>query len=113
MLFVLMGCSKFVEMSLAPEVTVFISGANEKSFKLSDQDEAHKALSYWLATHQDGWYSTSGKFPGGVYLVSGTEGIQVTENKVVIYTNVNSDPQATHVYEIDKNDLKIVKQLAH
>ena len=109
----LMACSKAVDVQLAPTVTAYISGAGEQKLVLTAQDPAYQALNKWLSTHTDGWYSTSGKYPGGVYLVSGEQGIQVTDTKVVLYTRINKSPQATHVYEIDKKTLAEVKRLAN
>jgi len=107
----LMGCSKTVDIQLAPEVTVFLSAANDQKVQLTQADKAHVELSKWLAKNQDGWYATSGRYPDGVYIVSGSLGIQVTELKVVIYSNIKTEPQAIYVQEIDRDELKEIKSL--
>ena len=107
----LMGCSKTVDIQLEPEVTAFLSPASESKVKLTQADEAYKELSSWLDKNNDGWLATSGRYPDGVYIVSGNYGIQVIEFKVVIYSNIKTDPQAIYAQEIDRTELKIIKSL--
>lgn len=110
--FTLIACSKAVNIELSPQVTVFISEGSDKKIQLTKADLAYSTLNNWLKNNQEGWYSTSGKYSGGVYLVSGERGIQVTELKVIIYTNVADSPQAIYVKEITRDELAELKKLA-
>lgn len=107
----LMACSKTVDIKLEPEVTAFLSSASESKVKLTQADEAYKELSNWLVKNNDGWLATSGRYPDGVYIVSGNYGIQVIEFKVVIYSNIKTDPQAIYAQEINRTELKAIKSL--
>lgn len=109
--FMLIACSKAVNIELSPQVTVFISEGSDETVQLTKADPAYSALNDWLKNNQEGWYSTSGKYSGGVYLVSGERGIQVTELKVIIYTNVADRPQAIYVKEITREELADLKKL--
>ena len=106
----LAGCSKAIQVQLAPEVLAYQSDDKANPFTLTKDDEAYVALSQWLAENPSGWYSTSGKYPGGIYIVSGEDGIQVTEGRVVLYSVKNGTPTAIYVQEINRSDLKAVKE---
>lgn len=108
----LTGCSQQVEVQLAPTVKVHFSDDRSKTIQITANDPAYQALAQWLKEHQSGWYPTSGQYPGGVYLVSGEQGIQVTQQRVVIYATKNKKPTATFVQEINRQDLLIVKNIA-
>jgi len=108
---VLTGCSKVVDIQLAPEVKVLFSKERDKTLQLTQNDPAYQELNKWLSEHQSGWYPTSGKYPGGVYIVSGDKGIQVTERRVVIYSTENKKTEAIFVQEINNNELLTIKNV--
>ncbi len=109
----LAGCSKAIQVQLQPEVLAYQSDDKTNPFTLSKNDKAYVALSQWLAENQSGWYSTSGKYPGGIYIVSGEDGIQVTEGRVILYRIKNGTPSAIYVQEINRSDLKVVKEASN
>lgn len=106
----LTGCSKAIQVQLQPEVLAYQSDDKANPFTLTKNDEAYTVLNQWLAENPSGWYSTSGKFPGGIYIVSGEDGIQVTEGRVVLYSIKNGTPSAIYVQEINRSDLMAVKE---
>ncbi|WP_206486177.1 hypothetical protein [Thalassotalea sp. G2M2-11] len=105
------GCSKVVNIELAPEVKVFLSDDRDKTIYLTSADQAYQTLNAWLKSHQDGWYPTSGTYSGGIYVRSGDKGIQVTERRVIIYSTEKAKPQAIFVQEINNSDLLVVKNI--
>jgi hypothetical protein len=109
--FVLMGCSESLEIQLAPQVSVYFSKDSDKNVNLTEKNAEYKQLQQWLNTHKEGWYSTSGRYPGGVYVKSGEHGIQVTENHVVIYSTTSAKPKAIYIQEITKKELREVRLL--
>jgi len=109
--FILTGCSKAVDIQLAPEVKVLFRKERDKTLRLTQNDPAYQELNKWLSEHQSGWYPTSGKYPGGVYIVSGDKGIQVTERRVVIYSTENKKTEAIFVQEINNNELLTIKNV--
>lgn len=111
LLFVLMGCSKVVEVQLDDEVTVFLSDGNETKIQLTAQDPEYVLLKEWLQENKSGWLSASGRYPGGVYLTSGDYGIQVTDSKVVLYSNITDKPSAIYAQEIERIELRALKDL--
>lgn len=111
MLMLLMGCTQSVEVKLEPEVQVFLSENTEKTIRLSETDAEHALLKKWLAEHKDGWLTTSGKYSGGVYLTSGEFGIQITTSKVVLYTDITTTPTAIYAQEIERSELRALKDL--
>lgn len=112
-IFLLAGCSKVVEVQLAPEVNVLFSKERDKTISLTNHDPAYIELNNWLSENTSGWYPTSGKYPGGVYVISGDQGIQVTERRVVIYSTENGKTEATFVQEINNSDLLTIKNVAN
>lgn len=111
LLLMLMGCSKLVDVQLDAEVTVFLSNGSEQKVQLTAKDVEYVMLKEWLALHKGDWLSTSGRYSGGVYLTSGHYGIQVTDSKVVLYTNIIDKPTAIYAQEIERSDLNALKQL--
>jgi hypothetical protein len=107
----LFGCSKAVDIQLAPQVSVFFSKDSDKNVYLTEKNAEYQQLRKWLNEHKTGWYATSGRFPGGVYIKSGEHGIQVTENRVIIYSTASEKPQAIYVQEIDKKEMSLVLHL--
>jgi hypothetical protein len=112
LLFVLTACSKTVDVKLEPEVTAFLQAGSDKKINLTEQDPEYILLKEWLAQHQASWLSTSGRYSGGIYLISGEYGIQITESKVVLYSNITDKPTAIYAQEIERIDLKALKDLA-
>lgn len=106
-----MGCSKLVDVQLDPEVTVFLSNGGGQQIKLTAKDPEYIMLQEWLEHNKAGWLSTSGLYPGGVYLTSDNYGIQVTDSKVVLYTSITDSPRAIYAQEIERSDLKELKNL--
>ena len=98
-------------MQLDPEVTVFLSNGAEQKIQLTEKDAEYIMLKEWLEQHKADWLSTSGRYSGGVYLTSGNYGIQVTDSKVVLYTSITDNPTAIYAQEIERSDLKALKQL--
>jgi hypothetical protein len=108
---VLMSCSKSLDIQLEAEVEVFFSNDTEQKIRLTKKDEVYVALNEWLHNNRTGWYATSGRYPGGVYIKSGVYGIQVTESKVVIYSTTSKKPKAIFIQEIQKGELSKVIHL--
>ena len=111
LLFMLMGCSKLVEVQLDPEVTVFLSDSGGEKIQLTAKDAEYIILEEWLKENKAGWLSTSGIYSGGVYLTSDNYGIQVIDSKVVLYTSITDKPRAIYAQEIERSDLKELKSL--
>lgn len=107
----MMGCSKTVEVKLDPEVVVFLSDNSKATIVLTAKDQEYRMLQQWLAQHKAQWLSTSGRYAGGVYLTSGDLGIQVTDSKVVLYTQITKSPTAIYAQEIARADLKALKNI--
>lgn len=107
----LMGCSKLVDVQLDAEVTVFLSDGNDTKIQLTAQDPEYVMLKEWLEQHKANWLSTSGRYAGGIYLTSGNYGIQVTNSKVVLYSSITDKPTAIYAQEIERSELKALKDL--
>ena len=106
-----MGCSKSLDIKLEPEVNVFLSNDSEQRIRLTPQDKEYAALNEWLREHRSGWYSTSGRYPGGVYIKSGSNGIQITKTLVVIYSTAHPEPKAMYIQKIGKGELSGVRSI--
>jgi hypothetical protein len=111
LLLMLMGCSKLVEVQLDPEVTVFLSDGDKQKIQLTAKDAEYIILEEWLKENKAGWLSTSGIYSGGVYLTSDNYGIQIIDSKVVLYTSITDKPRAIYAQEIERSDLKELKDL--
>ncbi|MGB1261841.1 MAG: hypothetical protein ACPG52_02930 [Cognaticolwellia sp.] len=112
LLLTLTGCSKTVEVALDPEVNVFISASSKDHIILTAKNAEYVILNNWLAQQQANWLPTSGRYAGGVYLTSGNYGIQITDSKVVLYANITDKPTAIYAQEIERSELKMLKNLA-
>ncbi len=108
---VLIGCTQTLDVPLDPEVVVLFSDDSEKTRSLSQKDQAYEELNKWLSEHSSGWYTTSGRYPGGVYLQSSNYGIQVTETHVVLYSTAYQDSRAMYIQNIDKGELSSIRNL--
>lgn len=111
LLLLLMGCSKSVDVQLDAKVTVFLSNGSEQQIHLTDNDAEYIMLKEWLEQNKANWLSASGRYPGGIYLTSGSYGIQVTDSKVVLYSSITEKPTAIYAQEIERSDLKALKDL--
>ncbi len=107
----LAGCSQTLDVPLEAEVNVFLSGDSNKPIRLTRQDTAYVELNEWLRDNRSEWYATSGRYPGGVYIKSGTHGIQVTERHVVIYSTAGSEAKAMYIQDINKDELPNIRSL--
>ena len=104
----LYGCSKSLDIQLAPEAQMyFFHDANQK-ITITEQDEVYVALKKWLAENKSGWFAASGSYAGGVYVKSGNYGIQVTQTKVIIYSTESKEPKAIYAQGIDRGELNTV-----
>jgi hypothetical protein len=101
----LTSCSDSVTIQLDPEVNVFLSNDRKQNITLTPLDKEYASLNEWLRTHSSGWHSTSGRYPGGVYLKSGNYGIQVTDAHVVIYSTTSQEPKAIYIQKVGKGEL--------
>ena len=111
LLLLLMGCSKSVDVQLDAEVTVFLSNGSEQKIRLTNNDAEYVMLKEWLEKNKANWLSTSGRYSGGIYLTSGKYGIQVTDSKVVLYSSITNKPTAIYAQEIERSELKALKNL--
>ena len=102
---VLVSCSQSLDVQLEPEVILFINNDAEQPIRLTQKDEAYVALNEWLHENRSDWYATSGRYPGGVYVKSGNDGIQVTKKHVVIYSTSGHEPKAIYIQNIKKGEL--------
>jgi len=104
----LLGCSKVVDVQLEPEVQMFLRSDLKQRITLTQNDPAYIDLKEWLDENKSNWQTTSGRYPGGVYVQSGNYGIQVTELKVILYSTVGNEPKAIYIQEITKDELRTV-----
>lgn len=112
LLSLLVSCSESVNIQLAPEVTVVFSDNIDKKLQLTLEDNEYLVLNQWLKAHSDDWYSTSGRYPGGVYFKSGSDGIQITQTHVVIYDTSHGQPSAIYIQQINGDDLSEIRAWA-
>ena len=108
---VLVGCSESLDIQLEPEVNVFLSNDSEKKIRLTPKDKEYGNLNEWLREHRSGWYPTSGRYPGGVYIKSGIYGIQITETHVVLYSTTYSEPRSIYIQKIGKDKLSGIRNI--
>ena len=108
---VLVSCSKSLDIQLDPEVSVFLSNDSEQRIRLTPKDEEYAVLNEWLHEHRSAWYVTSGRYPGGVYVKSGSYGIQITKTHVVLYSTINPEPKAMYIQKIGKGELSGIRNI--
>lgn len=101
----LVGCSESLDIQLEPEVVVVFSHNNEKSLRLTSENKAYRDLEEWLQKHSSDWYETSGRYPGGLYIKSGKNGIQITQTHVVLYSTVPPEPKALYIQQLGRGEL--------
>lgn len=105
------GCTETVHIQLEPKVNAYVATNSQQAISLDASNPAHKELNTWLSEHQTGWHNTSGRFPGGVYIKSGKDGIQVTGMEVVIYSTTGPAPDARYVRNVGKKELPLVRAI--
>ena len=110
LLILLAACSKTVDIQLTSEVKVFFSDNKDKTIQLKAGDAAYDVLKDWLVSHKGGWLTASGQFAGGVYILSGDYGIQITETKVIVYSTKGDKPQALYAQQITRSEFKNIKR---
>ena len=110
-LLVIAGCSQSLDIQLEPEVNVFLSDDREKKISLTSKDKAYTTLNEWLREHDSDWYSTSGRYRGGVYIKSGADGIQVTDTHVVLYSTTGSKPKAIYIQTFERDELTEIRNI--
>ena len=108
---VLVSCSESVDIQLEPEVNVFLSNDSEQKIRLTPQDKEYVNLNEWLREHRSGWHPTSGPYPGGVYIKSGINGIQITETHVVLYSTTSPEPRSMYIQKIAKGKLSGIRNI--
>ena len=108
---VLVSCSKSLDIQLEPEVTVFLSNDSKQKITLTPKDKEYTNLNEWLREHSSSWHTTSGRYPGGVYIKSGTYGIQITETHVVLYSTTSPQPRSIYIQEVGKGKLSGIRNI--
>jgi len=108
---VLVSCSESLDIQLEPEVNVFLSNDSEQKIRLTPQDKEYENLNEWLHEHRSGWYPTSGRYPGGVYIKSGDYGIQITDTHVVLYSTTYPEPRSIYIQKIGKGKLGGIRNI--
>ena len=102
----LVSCSQSLTVQLDPEISVFLSSDRKQIVHLTSKDKEYVSLNQWLLKHSSGWHSTSGRYPGGVYLTSGGYGIQITETQVILYSTHTPVPKAIYIQKVGKGELE-------
>jgi len=108
---VLVSCSQSIDIQLEPEVNVYLSNDSEQRIRLTQNDIEYMILKEWLHENRSGWYVTSGRYPGGIYIKSGNYGIQVMNTHVVIYSVKKSEPKAIYIQDIEKDELSKIRNI--
>lgn len=107
----MVGCSKAVDIQLADTLSAYVISDSKTPIHLEKTDAAYIQLNDWLAENRTGWHNTAGRFPGGVYLLSGDTGIQVTGMNVVVYSTRGPEPEAQYIRHVGKLELSDVRAL--
>ena len=107
----LAGCGNTFDLTLAPQVTLFMGDSHGPQIQLTQKNEEYRVLEEWLRENRSNWYTTSGRYQGGVYIQSGDYGIQVTNTTVVIYSAQRGEPRAIYIQNIKKSELSSIKNI--
>lgn len=110
-IFMIVACSKTVDIQLDPEIIAIPSESREKRITLSSKDNEYVLLNDWLRENNSSWNNTSGRYPGGVYIISGDNGIQVTRTHVVIYSTKNPEPEAIYIQKVYNGELNSIREI--
>lgn len=110
-LFLITGCSETIDVQLEPTVDAYLVTDSKQAIRLVETDAAHIQLNTWLKENRTNWHVTSGRYPGGVYLKSGTDGIQVTGMNVVVYSTKGPEPEAKYIRHVGKLELSEVRAI--
>lgn len=107
----MVACSKTVEIELEANITMIPSQNQDLRINLTSKDNEYVLLREWLLKNDSGWNSTSGQYPGGVYIVSGKNGIQITQTHVVIYSSKLAKPTATYIQKVFNGELNALREI--
>ena len=110
-LLLMAGCTETVNIQLEPQVDAYLVTNSKKAINLVETDAAHAELNVWLRENNTGWHVTSGRYPGGIYIKSGTDGIQVSGMEVIIYSTAGAEPDAKYVRNVGKTELPLVREI--
>ena len=108
-LLLITGCTETIDIQLESKVDAYVVTDSKNKISLSETDPAHAELQNWLNENNTGWHNTMGRFPGGVYIKSGKDGIQVTGMEIVIYSTTGPQPDAKYVRTVGKKELPLVR----
>lgn len=108
-LLLITGCTETIDIQLETKVDAYVVTDSKNKISLTETDPAHVELQSWLNENNTGWHNTMGRFPGGVYIKSGKDGIQVTGMEVVIYSTTGPQPDAKYVRNVGKKELPLVR----
>lgn len=111
LLLLMAGCTETVSIQLEPEVDAYVVTDSQTKIRLVETDSTYIELNNWLQENQTGWHNTAGRFPGGVYIKSGVNGIQVTGMEVIVYSTAGSEPDAKFVRHVGKTELSSVRKI--
>mgnify|MGYP000092771347 CR=1 FL=1 len=110
-LMLMTGCTETVDIQLEQKVDAYLVTDSQQSIRLTETDVAYLELNTWLSENRTGWHNTSGRYPGGVYLKSGDDGIQITGMNVVLYSAAGTEPKARFIHHVGKLELSKVRQI--
>lgn len=108
----MVACSKTVEIQLETSVTLIPSKNQELRLNLTSKDNEYRLLRDWLQKNNADWNSTSGQYPGGIYIVSGDNGIQITKTHVVLYSSKQAKPTAIYIQKHVGGELNALREIA-
>ena len=107
----LVGCGQTIDVGLEPEVDLYYGEKSDQKVRLTASDPAYTALTAWLSEHSSDWYTTSGRYPGGVYIKAKEYGVQITKRNVVLYSLTSTPPKALYIQKRDQGELSEFSEL--
>lgn len=110
-LILMTGCTDTVDIQLGPKVDAYVMADREKVISVAQTDAAYIELNEWLSENRTGWHATAGRYPGGVYLKSGDDGIQVAGMEIIIYSTDGPEPNAEYIHHVGRQELSAVRAL--
>lgn len=108
-LFLTTGCTETIDVQLQPKVDAYLVTNSKQAINLVETDAAHIELNNWLRENNTNWHITSGRYPGGIYIKSGTDGIQVSGMQIIIYSTTGAEPDAKYVRHVGKTELPLLR----